>query len=261
MVLIGEKLNSSIPSVRRLMDAGDCGSLAEIVKKQSLCKADFLDINTALCADEAGTMRRLCALCLENSGCGIVVDSPNPKVCEDSLAYIRERSDRPCIINSITTDERHGCIDTALRYGAGIVALLTTGQGIPQTAKERFANAEKAIALLKNAGICEGDIYIDVIVESAAANENAARTALETIALVRRKHPGVHILCGLSNISFGLPKRPLINRAFLTLAAYFGADCAICDVTSEDIRAAYLAAEVLNGADEFCMEYISAFRQ
>ena len=260
MLIIGEKLNSSIPSVKKLFDADDFDALSELVLKQRDAGAAFIDLNTALCANETETMKKLCDIVLEKTDCGFVIDSPDTSVSASVLQYIREKSDRSCIINSITVNERHENIETALKFKAGLVVLLTDEKGIPDSAEKRFANAERMISFLRERGFDDGDIYIDVITESAAVNPESAAAALDTIKLIRVNYPDVHILVGLSNISYGLPRRGVINSAFLTLAVYNGLDNAICDPLSPDIKNAYLAAEVLNGSDDFCMEYIDAFR-
>jgi len=260
MIIIGEKLNSSIPSVKRLFDADDREALSDLILRQRDAGADFIDLNTALCSDETGQIKLLCDIVLDKTDCGIVIDSPDMAVSKEVLAYIRGKDgNRKCVLNSITVNERHENIETALKYKAGLVVLLTDESGIPGTEK-RFENAEKMINTLRSCGFNDGDIYIDAIVESVATGADSAAVTLDTIKLIRAAFPDVHILVGLSNISFGLPKRSCLNAAFLTLAVYNGLDCAICDPLSPDIKTAYLAAKALNGTDDFCMEYIDEFR-
>lgn len=261
MIIIGEKLNSSIPSVKKLMDALDLEGLKELVIKQRDAGAEYIDVNTALCADEIGMMKRLCDFVLENTYCGIMLDSPDPSVSKEALAYIRAKdAGRKVIINSVTVNERHGCIDAAKEYSAGLVVLLTDECGIPDSGEKRSENAKKMIELLNAKGFSNDDIYIDVIAESVAVNGEAGKIAIDALCDIRKSFEDVHILCGLSNISFGLPKRGSVNGAFLTLAVYHGMDSVICDPLSPDLKKAYMAAEVLNGNDDFCMEYIDEFR-
>ena len=260
MIFIGERLNSSIPSVKALIDGGDTAALTDIIKAQSAAGADFLDVNTALCADELASMKQLFDLIIQNSDCGIVIDTPDTSVCSSAAEYIRSKTDRQCIINSITINERHECIKIAKEYGMGLVVLLTDDGGIPDTSEKRTDNAAKAIEMLRRKGFPDEKIYIDFIVESAAASGEAASVAVSTVRELRGRYPSVHILGGLSNISFGLPKRSIINQAFMTVAAFSGMDCAICDVTSANMHKAAAAAEALNGSDDFCLEYISTFR-
>lgn len=259
MIVIGEKLNSSIPSVKKLMDAEDFGGIRELVLKQRDCGAAYIDVNTALCPDEKAMMKNICSVVLEETDCGIMIDSPDAAVLNDVLAFIRSKdSGRPIIVNSVTVNERHECIDIAKEYGAGIVVLLTDHTGIPDSSDKRAENAKNMVALLTDKGFAKDDIYIDIIAESVAVNDQAAAIGLDTVAKI--KGLGCHILCGLSNISFGLPKRKYVNAAFMAIACYNGMDSVICDPLSEELRGAYMSADMLCGNDDFCMEYIDAFR-
>ncbi len=261
MIIIGEKLNSSIPSVKKLMDGNDLEGLKNLILSQRDAGADYIDVNTALCGNELEMMQTLCSMVLENSSCGIMLDSPNTEVCTAALSFIRGLdANRKIIINSVTVNERHQCIGAAKEFGAGIVVLLTDESGIPDSGEKRAENAKIMIDRLVGEGFDQDDIYIDVIAESVAVNGDAARNALDALCAIRKDYPDVHILCGLSNISFGLPKRSVVNNAFLTLAVYHGMDSVICDPLSGELKKAYLAAEVLNGNDDFCMEYIDEFR-
>lgn len=261
MIVIGEKLNSSIPSVKKLMDAQDRVGLTELVLKQRDAGAEVIDINTALCNDEIAMMTFLCDVVIDNTDCGIMVDSPNPAICEQALDYIRNKDKaRPIIINSITVNERHECIELAKKHGAGIVVLLTDENGIPDSGEARAANARAMMELLNSNGFSNEDIYIDIIAESVAVNGDASKNAIDCLCKIREFNSDVHILCGLSNISFGLPKRAAVNSAFMAIAVYHGMDSVICDPLSEDLKKAFMAAEVLNGNDDFCMEYIDAYR-
>ena len=111
MLIIGEKLNSSIPLVNPLMDAPDIDALTDLIQKQAEAGADYLDVNTALCADEAGMMKTLVSLILEHTDCGIMLDSPDPKVILETLPLC---ADRPVIVNSVTPTDRFDDLVPAL---------------------------------------------------------------------------------------------------------------------------------------------------
>ncbi len=258
MIIISEKLNSSIPSSLKLMENGTDEELLQFVAAQCEGGAAYLDLNAAMCADEINTAKRISDIIIKNGECGIAVDSPSEKAMEEILAYIDGRCE--VLINSITTNERHGNIDLAVKYGAGIIAVLTDESGSPDTAEKRFANAESVISKLRDAGICDDKIYIDVIAESAAVSDTAAKVALDTVRLIRSKYENVHITCGLSNISFGLPERKVLNSAFFSAATVLGMDAPICDITSPAIKKAFVASSILLGEDDYCMEYIEEMR-
>lgn len=116
------------------------------------------------------------------------------------------------------------------------------------------------IEKLTAAGIAADNIYVDVLAEALATEEKAAATTLKTIRLIKEKYPEIQTICGLSNISFGLPKRANLNAAFLAMALVSGLDAAILDCSSPRIQDMLYTAEALLGRDEYCMEYIGYCR-
>ncbi len=258
MIIISEKLNSSIPSSLKLMENGTDKEISDFIAFQCECGADYLDLNAAMCQDEIGTAKRIADLIIKHGGCGIAIDSPSVSVMKELLEYINGRCD--VLINSITLSERNENIALAEKYQTGIVAVLTDEAGIPDNAEKRLENADLIIKKLLDAGIPSDKIYIDVIAESAAVSDGAAFCALKTTRLIREKYEDVHITCGLSNISYGLPERKVLNSAFFAAAAVLGMDAPICDVTSPSIRRALASSGVLLGIDDYCMEYIEEMR-
>lgn len=259
MIILGEKLNSSIPSALELFCSNDGEKIAALCRRQEECGADYLDINTALTDDETGMMISVIKIAQESTSCGIMLDSANPEVIAEASKCVELQ--RPLIFNSITLDERHELISLAAKRGAGIVALpMDSENGIPETPEERFENAKKLIELLETGGVARDKIFIDVIIETLAVNGEAAMCAVNTARMIRAAYPEVHLTCGLSNIAFGLPKRININTAMIPALACAGLDSAILDITSEKTRAAVIAARVLNGTDEYCMNYINEYR-
>ncbi|MEG0614733.1 MAG: dihydropteroate synthase [Oscillospiraceae bacterium] len=258
MIILGEKLNSSIPSTLEAIQSGNDEKIITLCKLQEDAGANFLDVNTAIVGDEEiSAMLHILEIAQANTSCGIMLDSPNVDVIK---AVIGKIEGREIIINSITLDERHELISVAKAYNAGVVALPLTEDGIPDTAEERLENVKKLVEILTSEGIEMDKIYIDIIVESLAVNGNAATTAIKTCELVRENFPEIHITGGLSNISFGLPKRMNVNTAFISALVCAGLDSGIIDITSEKISAAVTSAEALCGKDEYCMNYIEKFR-
>ena len=258
MHLIGEKLNSSIPKTLEAMQSWDEKTLIGLIRSQADGGADFLDINTALTGDELPLMRRLVELVCTHSSCGIMLDSPSPEVL---CAVLEQIDGREVMINSITLDDRFTSLcRLAAEKGASIVCLPMEGRAIPAPA-ERLAAGGKLIKKLTSLGVPEERIYIDVLIEALATDQQAARAALETIRLIKDAYPSVQTICGLSNISFGLPGRIGLNSAFLAMAMHAGLDSAILDPTSKTMRHALAASNALLGQDEFCMDYITVLRE
>ncbi len=258
MIIIGEKLNSSIPSSFEAMKSGDDAILA-LIKKQEAAGADYIDINTALFEEkELEMMNKIAKLVCENTSLGVVLDSPNAQVLVEAIKSCT--ADR-IIVNSVTTDERIDELTPVIaEKGCGVVVLpIDTENGIPDTAEGRLLNAKKAIEKLTGAGIGEDLIYVDSICETLATCDTNATVSLKTIELIK-KETKANTVCGLSNISFGLPKRQFINSSFLSIAMYLGLDAAIIDASSPELTKARFSAGAVCGRDEYCMEYISFIR-
>jgi 5-methyltetrahydrofolate--homocysteine methyltransferase len=257
MIIIGEKLNSSIPKTLNALKNHDEGYIIRLIKKQA--SADYIDINTALNGEnETENMLWLIQLVVEHSSCGLMLDSPNLNVFARCL---RHTQGRRCIINSITADEKYEeVIDLAKEYGTGLVCLPMKGSTIPSLPEERLENAAELVQKLRKAGIGDPDIYMDVLAEAAATNDQAAAVTIKTIRLVKKHFPQIKTICGLSNISYGLPGRVNMNAVFLAMVLQAGLDSAIVDITNEAIRYTIFAANALLGKDEYCMAYIGYMR-
>ncbi len=257
MIIIGEKLNSSIPSALAAMKAGG-EELTRLIKLQADAGANYLDINTAMLEErELDAMKEIIALVKSESDCGIMLDSPAPAVIEAAAPLCEGRE---LILNSVTADERIDELGPlAAKLGCGIVVLPMDSDGIPETAEGRLELAKSAIAKLTSYGVAEENIYIDAICETLATLDSNAKTALDTIRLVS-ENTAAKTTCGLSNVSFGLPKRAFVNSAFMSAALYAGLDSAIIDPTSPELRKAIFAGSAVAGKDEFCMEYITFIR-
>ncbi len=256
MVIVGEKLNSSIPSVLSMMDNRDEEKIVEIIKKQCYFGANYLDVNTAMTKNEESSMLWILDLIKKNSNVGVMLDSPSPSIIIKSLEYIK---DTKVIINSVTMTDRLELIDVAKEYNTGIVAL-PIGSKFPRTLNERIENSYKMVDKLISAGIRQQDIYLDIIAEALSTDTDSALKAFKTIEGLKSNYANVNTICGISNVSFGLPSRFNINSTFLTIAIYTGLDCAILDITSKKIRDAIYSASAITGKDDYCLDYINYIR-
>lgn len=258
MILIGEKLNSSVPRTFSAMQEQNAQGIVDLIRAQESAGAEYLDINTSLFgADEAEKMLWVVGLALEHSSCGIMLDSPNPAVIKEVIPHIK---DRPVIINSVTLTERlEELLPVIKEYNASVVAL-PMGKAMPQSLKERMENAARLLEIFRQNDIEDGKVYIDLIAEALSYNAESAGIAVEMARKMRKEYPKVHTVCGLSNISFGLPGRTYINNAFLSALIINGMDSAILDVTNKQTLTTVYAALALAGQDEFCMDYITYAR-
>lgn len=260
MIFIGEKLNSSVKRAYEALENRDEKQVLELARLQLDGGADYLDLNTAMCSDEATTMIWACQLILNEFDCGIMADSPDAEVIKKLYSEVEIKKS---IINSVTIEpERFEPVTEIVRkYNTGVVAMPIGGSAMPTDAQERIDNAKALIEKLNAAEIDNSRIYVDIIVEAAGANYLAPKYALDATCQIRTAYPDIHITAGLSNISFGLPKRGVLNRAFLCLLMQNGLDSAILDTSNAEMMLTAAAAELLMGKDDFCMNYLTVFRK
>ncbi len=261
MIIIGEKLNSSIPSTLKGLNEKNEAFVTELAGRQAAAGAHYLDLNTGMCENESEMLVWAAELVRKAApGCAIMADSTDPR----ALRRLFESMELPgAVINSVTLEEERlaGVLPLVQEFKTGIVGMPVGEGGIPKTAEQRVENARRLIGILRENGSADADIYIDIVVEAAATGWDAPAAALEAARLLREEFPDVHLLAGLSNISFGLPKRSVINQAFLACALVCGVDAAIMDITSPAMKLHLRAAEMLLGQDEYCAGYLEAFRE
>jgi len=167
------------------------------------------------------------------------------------------------MINSITLEPSRldAILPVAAKYKTKLIALCQSADATAESAKAKIDMAAQLVEKVTNAGISLDDLYIDPLVYPIATNDVSGLATLDAIEAIMKQFPGVHTICGLTNISYGLPKRSLINRTFLVAAIVRGMDAVIADPTDKQLFGALKSALLLMGKDEFATDYISAFRQ
>ena len=167
------------------------------------------------------------------------------------------------MINSITLEPSRleGVLPLVLEYRTKVIALCQAEQAMAETADQKVELAGQLVEKLAGAGVPRDDIYIDPLVYPLSTNPQSAAATLEAIGEIMKRFPGVHTVCGLTNVSYGLPARKLVNRAFLAAAIAHGLDSAIIDPTDKLLFAMLKAATLVAGKDDYCMDYICAFRE
>ena len=260
MIIIGEKINGSIPRVGDAISQKDAGWIGHLAKVQTDAGADYIDVCASVEESiEVNTLAWLIDVVQQATDTPICIDSPSAETCVQALAYCK----KPGIINSVSMEG--GKIDVVFPVIAdtdwGCIALLCDEKGIPTTAERRLEVFER---IMEKAGQYKIDpmrLYIDPLVVSLSTDSSALPLFSQVTSAIKAKYPDIHITSGLSNISYGLPARKLINQAFVVLAMNAGMDSAILDPTSRELLGLIYAANALLGDDEYCMEFISAYRQ
>jgi len=261
MVIIGEKINSTLKTIRLAIENYDAAAIQDLAKKQHEAGAAYIDVNAGMFHDdEPERLVWLINTIQEVLDAPFSIDSPNPKAIEAALKA--NKNPKP-IINSITDEKErfNSILPLAMQYKTDIIALCMDDNGMPETVDDRVAIAERLIEKLTKEGMSLEEIYIDPMVRPIGTDSNNGIVAIETIRKVKAEFPGVHIACGLSNISFGIPGRKLVNQAFLVAAMAAGMDGAILDPLDKKLMSLVYATEALLGKDEYCMNYITKFRE
>ena len=256
-VMIGEKIN---PTGRKKLAAalaeGNFDYVRQLVENQIAWGAEVLDINVGVPGlDEVAIIPKIVQLVASIIDIPLCLDSGNPAVLAAGLAAAPGKP----LVNSVSGEEQR--LQTVLPIvkdrGAAVIGLTMDDKGIPATAEERVAVAEKIIERAAKIGIPIEDIIIDPLVLTVGSNSKAALVTLQTVELLRRTF-GVNINLGASNVSFGLPDRLAINQAFLTLAIQMGATCSITDPAK--LGTTVKAADLLLGRDDNSLRYLKYFR-
>ncbi|KUO78446.1 MAG: methyltetrahydrofolate--corrinoid methyltransferase [Desulfosporosinus sp. BRH_c37] len=260
MIIIGEKINGSIPSMAKAIRERDEAFIRDCAKRQAEAGANYLDVCASVEVEfEIETMKWLIDLIQEVTDVPICVDSPSPYSCVAALPLCN----RTGLVNSVSMEGEK--IDVIFPVIADTkwecVALLCDSKGIPNSVEKRLEVFENIMKRAKEFNIDPSRLHIDPLVETLSTNETALTTFAECAWEIKKRYPTIHVTSGLSNISFGLPARKLINQAFMVLAVNAGMDSAIIDPTNRDLLGMIYAAKALLEKDEYCLEYISAFRE
>jgi len=261
MIIIGEKINSTLKAVRPAIESYDTQAIQALALSQAEAGADFLDINAGMFhADETERLVWLAETVQAVTKTPLAIDSPSAAAMEAALKV--NKNGRP-LLNSITGEKERfdAILPLAVEYNAKIIALCMDDSGMPETAEDRYAIGARLIEGLTSAGVKPGDIFIDPLVRPVGTGPHYGVAAIETIRRIKQAYPGVHIACGLSNVSFGLPQRKLMNQAFLVAAMAAGMDGAILDPLDKQLMRFIWAGEALLGVDEYCVEYLDKYRE
>lgn len=267
MLVIGERINATRKGIREAIEKKDALFIQKEAAAQVEAGADMLDVNCGMDPkNEKENIEWLLETVQEKVTVPLVIDSPNPDMLEKGIKL--HRNGKP-MINSITgeTATRPGMekaeriLALVRQYRASVVILTLDDRGMPSSSKERLEIALKMNKLAADSGIPAEDIYFDLLVRPLSVEPLQAKEFLESIKLVKKELPGVKTVCGLSNISFGLPNRSIVNSTFLVMAIDAGLDAALIDITDKKMFSAIKTSEALLGRDEYCMNYITAFKE
>lgn len=257
--IIGELLNSSHPKVREAIRNKDEAFIRRLARAQFEAGADGLDLNAAQSMEkEPEDLRWLVEVVQDELGeVRISLDTANPKAMEVGLRACRARP----ILNSISNEpSRRPILELAARTEADVIGLPMGKTGMPKTAQARLEEAHALVEACEEVGIDRERLWVDVLCMPVGSNPDQGPAILEAAYRIR-KELGVRTLGAVSNISFGLPNRPLLNRSFLPMLVAAGVSVLILNPTDRELMETLVAAWALTGQDSYCMTYIRYHRK
>jgi len=260
MIIIGEKINGAIPSVAKAIAEKDADFIRNLAKIQTEAGVSFIDVCASVDDDiELETMKWLIDLVQEVTETPIAVDSPNVHTCIESMKYCN----KPGLFNSVSLEgDKIEVAFTAIADASWeCVALLNSDKGIPKTAKDRLDVFSDLMAKVEEYKIDPSRMHIDPLIEMLCTSEDGISMVTEVIREIKAQYPNIHVTGAASNISFNLPVRKMVNMGFTVLAMNAGMDSDILDPTNRDLMGIIFATEALLGDDDYCMEYIGAYRE
>ena len=259
MQIVGERINGTRKRVAKAISERDTAFIRDLAVKQAEAGAAWLDVNAGTHpGSEADDLIWLIQTIQREVAVPLCLDSTNPK----ALAAAVEVVEQTPMINSISGEPQRleGILPLVAEHGCPVIALAMDDKGIPETCEPRLEVVRRVMEATRASGVPDSNVYLDPLVMTLAANTNSALVTLDTMRAIHQGFPDAHLTLGLSNISFGLPARSYINRAFLTLALASGLDSAILDPLDREMKAALVAAKLVLGHDRHCLNYTRAYR-
>ena len=259
MLIVGELINASRKAIAEAIEKQDHESIAKIARDQSEAGADFIDVNAGVfVGKEPEYLEWLVKTVQAAVRTPCCIDSPDPKAIEKAMAVHKGVA----MINSISLEKER--YNTLMPIIAGtdlkVVALCMSDEGMPETTVDRMRIADKLINGLLQNHIPVENIYVDPLVQPVSTNNSFGVEFLNAIEQIIKTFKGIHTVCGLSNVSFGLPDRKFMNQTFMSMAIAKGLDGAIVNPMDKKMMANIIAAEALAGKDDYCMAYLKAYR-
>ncbi len=260
MIIVGEKINTSRKSVEAAVKARDAKSIIEIARLQAEAGAHYIDVNAGTFVDqEIDCLCWLVEAVQSEIDMPLCLDSPNPKALAEAMKLHKGEP----MINSISLEEDRfeALMPIITSQPCHVVALCMAETSMPTTIEERVDVASRLINRMTKNGVPLEKIYVDPLIQPVSVDTGMGIAALGAINKIMQDFPGVNTICGLSNISFGLPERRIINRSFLALCMSYGLNAAILDPTDKQLMGTLLAVEMVLGKDDYCGNFIDAYQE
>ena len=264
MIIIGEKINATLSSVKSIILNRETENLVDLAKKQAESGANFIDVNVGTgvgsLEDEIESIQWAVESIQEQIKTPICIDSADPKVMETGLKIL---NNKPAMINSVKAEKSNldAIVPLAAEHDSFLIALAMDESGIPTTVDGRLRCCDTILGACEKHGVSIQNLYIDPLVMPISTDINSGMVTLKTLTAIKEKFPGAKTVTGLSNVSYGLPERSRLNVAYLHMCIFAGLDAAIIDPLDKTLMDAIKTGEVLAGKDRHCRRYMRSFRK
>ncbi len=260
MLIVAERINTSRKRVRKAVEARNADFIRKEARNQAAAGATHIDVNAGTnVAKECDDLKWLIETVQAEVDLPLCIDTANGEVLRSVISLV----DKTPLINSITgeSERKAEILPVVVDSGAHVVALTMDDSGLPEDVEGRLAVARSLVKELGDAGVTQDRIHFDPLIRPISTNPDQAMMAFRAIQALTAEFPEAGGVCGLSNVSFGLPKRNLLNRTFLAMLVAAGIKGVIIDPTEPGMMATVYAMKALTAQDQFCMEYITAERE
>ena len=259
MIIIGEKINGSIPAVKEAIEKRDAAFIADRAVKQAGAGAHFIDVCASTAPEhEIETLKWLMAVVQEAVETPLCIDSPNPRAIEAVFQY----ANKPGLLNSISEEGDKCALLLPLLAGNSweVVGLTCDNSGIPCDLETKLKITGSMVEKADKFVITPDRIHIDPCVMALSTENNSLLNLEAEIRAIKARYPTIHVTGAISNISFGLPLRPLLNKTAMAFAIAAGMDSAVLDPLNRDMMGTIFATYALLGQDKHCRKYSKAYR-
>jgi cobalamin-dependent methionine synthase I len=267
VLIVGERINTSRKHIRKAVEERNAAYIQEEARKQEAAGATMIDVNAGTSVTtEVDDLKWLVSVVQEAVKVPLCIDSPNPAALAAALPL--HKNGQP-MINSVTAETARisAVLPLVRKYDTLVVGLAMGDGGMPNGFEDRMASVKTIAAAVRKEGMPLSKVYFDPVICPVSTKQTEPAAALQTVRYIMansgegQEFEGAHTTCGLSNVSFGLPKRGLLNKAYMVMMMAAGIDGLIIDPTEPQMMPLLLASRAVLGKDEYCMEYIAAERE
>jgi 5-methyltetrahydrofolate--homocysteine methyltransferase len=265
MMIIGERVNATRRSIAQAIRDHDEERIVREICNQDQAGAHYIDLNAGSghgdLDEETANLKWLIDIALRTTEKRLSLDSSDATVIQRAAESLADR--RPMLLNSANgeAERLRPLMALAAERGYPVIALAMDDNGIPNDVAQRLRVCEAMLTAAADAGVPEENVLLDPLVLPVCNDVRHAQVTLSALREIKARFPRAKTTLGLSNVSHGLPRRTLVNQAFLIAALANGLDSAICDPTDQGIRRAITLGDLLAGRDRHCRRYARRVRK